>query len=257
MFYYDPKRPTIMQAYELLGTLYPQRTLDIHYLTPLEFLIFAILSQRTRHQDAVAAFDSLMLEFETLVNVLRAPTKQIELIVTRSTWPDVKAERIKLALGAVHYWRNGQMNLEQLRNMSDWEASVWMENLPDVGRKTAWCVLLFSTLRRAVLPVDTGFKRFAIRYGILSASTNWAQAHFALLRQIPRGWNADQVEIFHNTLKRFIQSYCKAEPACLDCPLREMCVFGRNNGPEGSGLAIERRKRHSSFQESPWQLEFV
>jgi len=230
--------------------------LDIPFLEPLEFLIFAILSQRTRHHDAVAAFDNLMLEFESLRNVLRAPARLVERTVERTTWPDLKAERMKLALGAVHYWRKGQLNLENLRSMSDWEASFWMEHLPDVGRKTAWCVLLFSTLRRAVLPVDTGFKRFAIRFGTLSMSTNWAQAHYVLRKQLPSNWNADQVEIFHNTLKRFIQAYCKAEPACSVCPLHGMCVFGKGQCSGEAGPHIERRKRSSSFQESPDQLEF-
>jgi len=256
MFCNDQYRPTIMQAYEILMTLYSQRLLDIPLLEPLEFLIFAILSQRTRNEDATAAYVSLMAEFENLRNILRAPERHIALVVERTTWPDKKAERLKLALGAVHYWRKGQLDLENLRSMSDWEASFWMEHLPDVGRKTAWCVLLFSTLRRAVLPVDTGFKRFAVRYGILSAATNWAQAHYALRRQLPRDWNADQIEIFHNTLKRFVQGYCKADPACAICPLRHMCVFGRNNGAEKATVKIERRRRHSSFQESPWQLEF-
>ena len=256
MFHYDPNRPNFVGTYDALGALFPPCPPDPATTPPVDFYMFAMLSARTPHLDAVAAYTTLLLMCYDWYEVLLTPAKRIAQAIERSTWPDKKAESLKSALGALHYRRNGRLNLDNLFNMSDVQASLWLEQQPYTGRKTAWCVLLFSSLRRAVLPVDTGLRRFAIRYGVLSRSTGWDEAHYVLLRQLPSDWDADQIEIFHNTLKRFIQTYCKAEPACPVCPLRDTCVFGRNHAAGGSAMAIERRKRHSSFQESPWQLEF-
>jgi endonuclease-3 len=138
--------------------------------------------------------------------------------------------------------------------MSDWDASVWMERLPGVGRKTAYCVLLFSRLRRAVLPVDTGCRRFAVRFGVLSRSATWDDAHFLLRKQLPADWGALQLELFHGTTKWLVQNYCKHEPACALCPLLQHCPYGQRRMDDEDLPEIYRRRVRTSSQESPWQL---
>lgn len=254
--WYDDSR--LLDAYERLNHLYRLRVCDEETMEPLNWLIFAILSQRTRHDDAIRAYMSLLRAFGSWDNVLKCPTHKLEHTIDSSTWPDTKAVRIKESLGAVHYWRRGRLSLDHLYTLPDWEAGVWMERLPGVGRKTAYCVLLFSRLRRAVLPVDTGCRRFAVRYGVLSRSTSWNDAHFVLRRQLPDDWDAIRMEQFHDTIKRLTQDFCTHDPSCGLCPLGGQCPFGRRRLNGDDEIDITRRRGHpSSFQESLWQMRLA
>lgn len=244
----------LLDTYDCLGQLYRHYVDENDTMEPLDWLMFAILSQRTQHKDAVRSFNGLLRVFPSWDAVRKSPVHRLEHTIDSSTWSDKKALQLKESLDAVHYWRRGQLSLDHLYAMSDWDAGIWMERLPGVGRKTAYCVLLFSRLRRAVLPVDTGFRRFAERYEVLSRSASAKDAHAILRKQLPEDWDALQLELFHGTIKWFAQNYCKHEPACAMCPLLERCRFGQRQLDSSNHPEIKRRQTRSSFQESFWQL---
>ena len=254
MFVCPNRETSLLEAYELLDGIYRLKLADEEYLTPFEFLIFAILSQRTRNADASLAYYNLRLQFPDWEEIRLVPLKEIEHAILSSTWPDEKAKRIQRAIEAVRSFRGGYMDLDNLYLLSTWEAGAWIERLPYVQRKTAWCVLLMSALRRPVLPVDTGYRRFAIRFGVLSPSTSWNDAHYVLQAQLPKSWDAQQIELHHNTIKKLTQTCCGAQPACYACPLRNLCAYGNRDGQDDQPSPTPPKNTWSSFQPLPGQM---
>ncbi len=92
-----------------------------------------------------------------------------------------------------------------------------------MGRKTAACVLLFS-FDRPELPVDTHVYRVASRLGLIRPRASFEEAHDVLRAA------TDPADVFevHVNLIRHGRRLCSARaPACPECPLLEICPYGR------------------------------
>ncbi|MEO7717237.1 MAG: Fe-S cluster assembly protein HesB [Capsulimonas sp.] len=246
-----------MEVYRRLLGLHPIAVDDAISLTPLEMLVFAILSQRTTHKNAQQAFDTLRQKFPDLLSLCDAPIHAIESAISDARWPDLKASYIQNSLRHILGWRGGELNLDHLFQMSSEDASAWLERLPGVGRKTSASVLLFSTLRRAVLPVDTGHRRMMMRLGLLRPSASWDKAHLILQSQLPRDWSQREFETYHSVIKKHAQTYCDAtQPRCAGCILKDLCLHAQTRlhpRPDHAPL-ITTKRRKSSDQTHPTQM---
>ena len=255
LLYGLPVSAKLLEVHVRLLSLYQIIVDDSSSLSPLDMLVFAILLQRTLHRKAELAFVNLRRQFPDWSLICDAPLRTIEGAICSSTWPEQKAMYLRNALRNIRGWC-GALDLNHLFAMSDWDASAWLERLPGVGRKTSACVLLFSTLRRAILPVDTGHLRMMKRLGLIPKSIGPDRAHPILQALLPRDWTARQIEIFHNVVKRHAQTYCAAnQPACAHCPLLDLCPFGqaRRRPREEPKIHIATHKRRSSHQPHPLQ----
>lgn len=93
-----------------------------------------------------------------------------------------------------------------------------------VGPKTADCVLLFSSGRPGVFPVDTHVHRIYRRLGIAPPDADHEAVREVLEREVP----AEKCGFGHTASIQFGREYCIArKPACLDgpeaCPLYDLC----------------------------------
>jgi endonuclease-3 len=109
----------------------------------------------------------------------------------------------------------------------DWDtemAQQWLDSLHGVGAKIAATVLNFSTLRKAVLPVDRHLLRVGQRLGLVRQGGDYAAGHDGYARLLPSEWNGDTVYELHWLIKLLGQRVCRpTSPACGQCPLREKC----------------------------------
>ncbi|BDI29360.1 hypothetical protein CCAX7_14110 [Capsulimonas corticalis] len=252
-----PVSAKLQEIYRRLLKLHRTNVDDVISLTPLEMLVLAILSQRTTDPIAQQAFENLRRMFPDWSALCDAPISSIERAIHDTTWPDKKAKFLQRAFQHIRGWRRGALNLDHLFEMSDTDASAWLDRLPGVGIKTSACVLLFSTLRRAVLPVDTGHRRIMTRLGMLGPSISSDRAHPILQSLLPRDWTPREIEAFHNVIKKHAQTYCDAkQPRCAGCALRDLCrhaqtCFQPEHEEEKRHTAVKRR---SSTQPNPLQM---
>ncbi|HEX9996237.1 MAG TPA: hypothetical protein VGB45_03775, partial [Abditibacterium sp.] len=117
-----------------------------HDLDPLDELISALLSHRTKNADSGHAFRQLRAKFPTWDAVLAAHTAEIEAAIAAVTWPEQKAPRLQAVLRAIEEKR-GELSLDFLSAMDVDAARAWLELLPGVGPKTSAATLSFSRLR--------------------------------------------------------------------------------------------------------------
>jgi endonuclease-3 len=195
---------------------------NVPHRAPLDELVLTVLSQNTNDRNRDVAYERLRDRFSDWEAVARAPVAEIEDAIRPGGISKVKANRIKAMLGAIQAER-GSLDLAFLADAPRAEALEFLERLPGVGRKTAACVLLFS-FDRPELPVDTHVYRVASRLGLLRPRAPFDEAHDVMRTA------TDPADVFelHVNLIRHGRRLCSARaPACPECPLLEICPYGR------------------------------
>jgi len=198
-----------------------------HDLDPLSELVSSLLSHRTRNAESGRALKQLRARFADWPSVRDAPTSEVEAAIDPCTWPEQKAPRLQAILRAITDLR-GELSLDFLAEMPVIEAREWLEDLPGVGPKTSAAVLLFSTLRRPALPVDSHHHRVAVRLGLIPEKVSVGPAHALLEAQLPEDWSAQQVYDNHEALMLHGQKVCFPRgPKCGKCVVLDLCPFGQ------------------------------
>lgn len=192
---------------------------------PLSELVSSLLSHRTKNADSHRAFGRLRERFPTWEAVASADEADVREALAPCTWPEQKAPRVQAVLRAVAASEHG-LSLEWLAEIPVPEARAWLERLPGVGPKTSAAVLLFSTLRRPALPVDSHHHRVAVRLGLIPASLAVGPSHAVLAALLPPDWDAQTVYDHHEALMLHGQRCCFwRAPACGRCPVYASCVW--------------------------------
>ena len=188
------------------------------YQDPLTVLVQTILSQNTSDTNSRRAFESLLTFFVNWEGVAMANVDEIAASIRVGGLGEIKARRIKQALGEIQRER-GRLELDFLSHLPVAEARDWLKQLPGVGTKTSLCVLLFS-LGRPALPVDTHVFRVSKRLGLVDSRASVEQTHRLLESLVP----SEDVYQFHLLLIEHGRRVCKAQrPRCHQCVLCEIC----------------------------------
>ena len=199
---------------------------------PLSELISALLSHRTKNADSHRAYQQLRATFPTWAEVRDAPTLDVQRALSACTWPEQKAPRIQAVLHEISCRcgdeRRPPCDLEFLGELPIPEARAWLESISGVGPKTSAATLLFSTLRRPAMPVDSHHHRVAQRLGLIGPKVGEGPAHALLAALLPSDWTAQQVYDHHEALMFHGQKCCYFHnPACQRCVMLDVCPVGQ------------------------------
>jgi endonuclease-3 len=211
----------------LLAVFGPQR--DEQRFDPLSQLVYGIIASKTRDEVSMTAFLELQRRCRSWDVLTRATPRQIEHIIFSVHHADRKAEELPQALRMIRA-RNGTLDLAFL---ADWDTEMalqWLDSLYGVGAKIAATVLNFSTLRQAVLPVDTHLLRVGQRLGFVRYGGDYAEGHDGYARILPADWDGDTVYELHWLIKKLGQRICRPTmPSCGQCPLHDLCPAANTN----------------------------
>lgn len=199
----------------------PYRELD-----PISQLVMGLIGGKTRGEVSLSAFEALVARFGHWEAVRDAPVTEIYEVIRGVTFAELKALRLKASLLAVTR-THGALTLSPLEDMAVEDALAWLERLPGVGRKVAAATLNFSTLRKAVLVIDSHHLRVLQRLGYVGSRTGIAQAYDLVMPLMPQGWTAMDFDYHHQFMKVLGQDICRnGSPICERCPLRDICATG-------------------------------
>jgi len=216
-----------------LGTLarqVHQRLLDFYGqptwrdpLPPVDELVSTILSQNTNDANRDRAFESLHKRFPTWEQVRDADPGTVTAAIRPAGLANQKGPRIQKVLQGISAER-GSLDLHFLKDLPLDEARAWLMKFKGVGPKTAAIVLLFS-LGRPAFPVDTHIYRVTGRIGLRPEKMTVEEAHTHLEKLLlPETYYAAHLNII-----RLGREICAArKPACLRCPLRELCKYAKS-----------------------------
>ena len=216
-----------LEVHRRLAAVYGTPVPFFHSHGPLDELVSALLSHRTRNADSGRAFRELQARFADWAAVRDAVTADVQDAVRMCTWPEQKAPRIQQVLRVVTE-RRGELSLDFLADLPVTEARAWLEELPGVGPKTSAAVLLFSRLRMPALPVDSHHHRVARRLGLIGPKVGPGPAHAVLEGYVPPDWPAQDVYDHHELFMFHGQRCCTSSaPKCGRCPLLDLCPTGQ------------------------------
>ncbi|MBN1191620.1 MAG: endonuclease III [Dehalococcoidales bacterium] len=210
-------RPEITVVIELLKKQYGIREMQPHN-DPLAELVRTILSQNTSDANSHPAFKALREKFPGFDQMLEAPLEEIERPIRGGGLARIKAQRIRETLREIKR-KQGNLDLEFLKNMPVERAREWLVDLPGVGYKTASCVLLFA-FGSPVMPVDTHIFRVTKRLGLIGEGISLVEAHIRLNEIVPP---ADVYEFHVLTIEHGRRTCIARRPRCASCVLNEVC----------------------------------
>lgn len=193
-------------------------------LPPLDELISTILSQNTNDTNRDRAFVSLKEHFPTWEAVREAPSDEVIEAIRVAGLANQKGPRIQAVLKSITV-KQGDMNLDFLKEYSAEQAFDWLMQFKGVGPKTASIVLQFS-LDKPAFPVDTHIHRVSGRLGLRPQKMSADKAHEHLAAEFP----PDTYYAAHLNIIRLGREICQArKPKCEVCPLQNLCDYFQEN----------------------------
>ena len=236
-FDFEPWRAALSGLVEGARTL-PRRL-------PFDQLVKSMISGRTKDAVSARSYLRLRARFPTGASLAGAAPGDVERLIARVTFPEVKAAHVVDAARRVgRAWPD--YDLSRLRGLPPEARLEWLERLPGVGRKVAASTLNASTLRLPVYIVDTHVWRVMRRTGIVPANAAARDVSMFVTESMP-DWDGETFTLFHVAVKRLGQTLCRdAEPLCGLCPLAADCATARARGGVRSARRLPRAR-------GPWR----
>jgi endonuclease III len=183
-----------------------------HAENPFQVLIGTILSQRTRDANTDRASLALFARFPDAAGLAGASQREVEPLIRATGFYRMKGRAIRACAKELLDRFDGQVP----RTMEE------LLSLPNVGPKTANCVLVFGYGLPGV-PVDTHVHRISNRLGVVRTKTP-EETEERLRATVPeRYWNP-----VNPLLVQHGQNLCRPRgPRCPECPIASLCATGR------------------------------
>jgi endonuclease III len=204
---------------------------------PVDELVYIILARRTREVAYQSAYDALKTRFASWEGLAGASLGTIEDVIRFSGLASRKAQSLKLALEQL-IDRFGACTLEPTRSWSDEETLTFLCTLPEVGPKSAACVMACS-LDRPAFAVDAHVGRVLERTETFTTiGIELGDAGHKIKQRVL--WDAVPPSLRYvlhvNLLVHGRERCLPGKPRCLGCPIAAECA-------RGARLAIESSRR--------------
>lgn len=198
---------------------------------PLDDLIYLMLSRRGRIHDAQQVFESVRSSLPRKLDerpnwefFLDQGQKVMGRAFHRLGMGQVRAREIYATLRRIRQ-QFGELNLDRLKKFSNTRCLDFLNSLPGVSTKTAYCVMLY-TLGRKVFPGDVHCNRVLSRLGVLPRECERQNLHRRAQRLLLDGRIPEEMTYsLHVCLVRHGQEVCTSTlPKCGTCPLKGFCA---------------------------------
>ena len=202
-----------IEAVQTMGNLFPDAHCELNHRNAFELLIATILSAQATDVGVNKVTPKLFERFPTPAHLAAASAEEvIECIQSLGLYRS-KAKNIRLCA-------------QQLMERFDGEVPKTREelvSLAGVGRKTA-NVVMSVAFNIPAFAVDTHVERISKRLQICRQKDSVLEVEETLCRKIPKElWSRA-----HHWMIFFGRYHCIArKPKCHECPLLEMCAFGK------------------------------
>jgi endonuclease III len=202
---------------------------------PVDELVYIMLARRTREVAYQSAYDALRTRFASWEDLTLAPLGTIEDVIRFSGLASRKAQSLKLALEQL-IDRFGACTLEPTQSWSDEETLAFLCTLPEVGPKSAACVMACS-LDRPAFAVDAHVGRVLERTGTFATiGIELGDAGHKIKQRVL--WDAVPPSLRYvlhvNLLVHGRERCLPGKPRCLGCPIAPQCARGARPATESS-----------------------
>ncbi|MDJ0270109.1 MAG: hypothetical protein NXY59_06145 [Aigarchaeota archaeon] len=185
----------------------------------LEIALGAILVQNTSWKNAALAIKALkernLIAVESLLQI---DARSLSRVIRPAGFPERKARTIKRFIRFLHEYCGG--DTRSLARIKD--ARELLLAIEGVGEETADTILLFAA-DYPTFPASAYLVRVLARVGLAKRPYGaWRSLVMEAL-----GNDAGALKIFHAAVVSHAKSTCLKEPRCGDCPIIDLCKYGR------------------------------
>jgi endonuclease III len=198
-----------------------------NYADSTDEFVFIVLSRKTAERAYVPAFESLKA-IGNWEEISKLRGRQIEQAIRGGGLEAKKARAIAGGLRAITS-RFGKADLSLAGNLDDKDLFDFLSALPEIGPKSARCVMLYS-FGRAVFPVDAHVGRVLARLGCtLKIGIDLRpMGHKERQRALEAAIPPDLRYCLHVNLVAHGRTTCRAlAPACHECVLAARCAYAQ------------------------------
>lgn len=196
---------------------------------PTDELVYIILSRKTPEKAYQETFAALKARFPRWDDLLDAPRAEVEKIVSPGGLAGKKATSLFGALGIIRE-RFGSCSLEPARGWSDDQLEEFLCDLPEIERKSAYCIMMYS-FGRQVFPADTHVGRVLARLGpYRELGLDLRELDHKKLQRVLTDLIPPPLRYsLHVNLIEHGRAVCRAtKPLCESCDLRPFCRYYRD-----------------------------
>lgn len=198
---------------------------------PTDELVYIILSRKTRESAYRAVFAQLRAR-GTWEQIADLSEVELARVLRGGGLEAKKARALRSALGSLRD-RFGVVSLEGARGLGDDELFELLCGLPEVGPKSARCIMMYS-FGRTTFAVDTHVGRVLARLGTTAPLTGDLTSHDHKRRQqlLADAIPPDLRFSLHVNLIVHGRTVCRAiAPQCDSCVLLHRCGYGQAATP--------------------------
>jgi DNA (cytosine-5)-methyltransferase 1 len=217
----------LREVARLLALLYGSPSLG-NKADPTDELVYILLARHTREGAYQQAFEALKKRFATWDELLDAPRAEVEKLVYSGGLSGKKTDALYAALAKLKE-TFGHCTLEPAREWSDKRLEEFLCGLPEVQKKSAFCIMMYS-FGREVFPADTHVGRVLSRLGpyrelgLDLQGLDHKQLQRVLADLVPPPLRYS----LHVNLIEHGRAVCRApKPLCGECELRPFCAYYR------------------------------
>jgi endonuclease III len=192
---------------------------------PTDELVYILLTRHTREGAYQQAFERLKQRFPTWDALLDAPRAQVKRLIHSGGLSGKKTTALYAALGRLRQLF-GTCTLAPARAWPDDQLEAFLCSLPEVQRKSAYCIMMYS-FGRQVFPADTHVGRVLARLGpyrelgLSLEGLDHKQRQRVLADLVPPNLRYS----LHVNLVEHGRKVCQAlRPRCGECELRNFCA---------------------------------
>jgi DNA (cytosine-5)-methyltransferase 1 len=224
---FDAGISALREVTRILALLYGRPSLG-NKADPTDELVYILLARHTREGAYQQAFDALKKRFATWDELLEAPRAEVEKLVYSGGLSGKKTDALYAALARLKE-TFGHSTLEPTREWSDERLEELLCGLPNVQKKSAFCIMMYS-FGREVYPADTHVGRVLSRLGpyrelgLNLQGLDHKQLQRVLTDLVPPPL---RYSLHVNLIERG-RAVCRApRPLCGECELRPFCAYDR------------------------------
>ncbi len=189
---------------------------------PLDELIFIFCSVRTEERLYLPVYKAIKRNYPTAQSLYRASQKKLERILRPAGLSNTKAKYIKESLRII-VTEFGKLTMAPLKNMTDEDCEFFLTSLPNVGKKVARCIMMYS-LGRYVFPVDIHCWRISLRLGWIRKTRKDGKPSWRDMDRLQSKIPLDLRHSLHVNMVSHGRKICvKRKALCSVCVIKPFC----------------------------------
>jgi len=185
--------------------------------TELEVMIGAILTQNTNWANVEKAISNLRdKDLVSLDRLVSLPIEDLAKIIRPAGYYNIKSKRLKNLINFIFDQYDGDL-AGLLQEETD-RLREGLLSVNGVGPETADSIILYAA-QRPLFVVDSYTHRILSRHAMAGEEANYNELQELFMDHLPE--DAPLFNEFHALIVQTGKNYCRKNPLCEDCPLKQ------------------------------------